>query len=267
MSLRSDIDTLFVKYVFEFISCADFHALESGQASREDYTRFIENVTRVHLKSPQLLAFLFALAPPDVADDLAHNMLEELSIEKDSDSAHPSLLKQLAVGAGLAHRLPELEALAADDIRQLIIDPLLYDSIKEVGLAVLCEITACEFMLAGVAGRIARTLAIHCDFGPTTLEWFTYHSEADIQHAEQGLDNLMTYIHYYEFNEADALTIIKMTLRENVFIKRYFGTQSFGRVTAEVARRNWLLQRSTRPTSLLPKFLSTAPESRHFVIR
>ena len=39
MSLRSDIETLFVKHVFEFISCADFHALESGQASREDYTR------------------------------------------------------------------------------------------------------------------------------------------------------------------------------------------------------------------------------------
>ena len=267
MSLRSDIEKLFIKHVFEFIRCANFHALESGQASREDYTRFIENVMRAHLKSPQLLAFLFALAPPNVSDDLAQNMLKEFSLKEDSDSAHPSLLKQLAVGAGLAHRLPELEALAADDIRQLIIDPPLPDSIKEVGLAVLCEITAYEFMLIGIAGRIAQVLTLHCGFGPTTLEWFTHHSEADIQHAEQGLDNLMSYIHYYKFNETDALTTIEMTLGENIFIKRYFDTQSFGRVTAEVERRNWLLQRSTRFIYLLPKFLSTAPESRHFVIR
>jgi hypothetical protein len=235
MSLRSDIEALFVKHVLEFIRSANFYVLESGQASREDYTRFIENVIRAHLKSPQLLAFLFALAPPNVSDDLAHTMLKEFSLKEDSDSAHPSLLKQLAVGAGLAHRLPELEALAADDIRQLIIDPPLPDSIEEVGLAVLCEVTICEFLLAGIAGRLARTLAIHCDFGPTTLEWFTSHSEANIQHTEQSLDNLVTYIHYYEFTEADALTIIKMTLGENVFIKRYFGTQSFGRVAAEVA--------------------------------
>jgi len=267
MSLRSDVETLFSKHVFEFIGGANFHALESGQASREDYTRFIENVTRAHLKSPQRLAFLFALAPPDVADDLAHNILKELSPKKDSDGAPSSLLKQLAVGAGLAPRLPELEALAADDIRQLIVDPLLHDSIKEVGLAVLCEITACEFMLIGVAGRIVQALALHCGLGPTTLEWFTHHSEADIQHAEQGLDNLMSYIRYHKFNETDALTTIEMTLGENIFIKRYFATQSFGHVTAEVARRNWLLQRSTHPTSLLPRFLSTAPESRHFAIR
>ncbi len=234
MSLRSDLETLFARHVSELTECADFQVLESGQAAPEDYTRFIEHVVRSHLKSPQLLAFLFALAPPDVAGNLQHNMLEELGIEEASGIAHPSLLKQLALGAGLAERLSELETLAAADIRQLTVDPLLYSTLKEVGLAALCEITAFEFMLSRVAGRSARALATHHGLSPATLEWFTHHSEVDIQHAEQGLDNLVAYIRYYEFSEEDALTIMEMTLRENIFIKRYFGELLYTRATAEV---------------------------------
>jgi hypothetical protein len=221
--IRTEIETLFTAHVSEFTNHADFVALVAGRASPQDYTRFIENVVRSHLRSPQLLAFLFALAPPQAAGNLQHNLLEELGIEEASGVAHPSLLRQLTVGAGLTHRLPELEALAAADLRQLVSDPLLYGTLKEVGLAALCEITAFEFMLSRVAGRIARALATYCGFGPVTLEWFTHHGEVDIRHAEQGLDNLAAYICYYEFSEEDALTTIEMTLRENVFIKRYFG--------------------------------------------
>lgn len=234
MPVRSKIETLFTRHVAEFTDCANFTALESGQVPQEDYTHFIENVVRSHLKSPQLLAFLFALAPPDVAENLQHNMLEELGVEEDSGIAHPSLLKQLTAGAGLAHRLPELEALAAADIHQTIVDPLLYGTLKEVGLSALGEITAFEFMLSRVAGRIARALAAHHGFSPATLEWFTHHSEVDLLHAAQGLDNLEAYIRYYEFSEEDALTILEMTLRENVFIKRYFGELSCARVAVEV---------------------------------
>jgi pyrroloquinoline quinone (PQQ) biosynthesis protein C len=234
MSIRSEIELLFTRHVAELTECADFQALESGQASPENYTHFVENVVRSHLQSPQLLAFLFSLAPPDVAANLQHNMLEELGIEEDSGIAHPSLLKQLAVGAGLTHRLPELEALAAADIRQVVVDPLLYGTLKEVGLAALWEITAFEFMLSRVAGRIARALAAHHGLSSATLQWFTHHSEVDIQHAEQGLDNLAAYIRYYEFSEENVLTILEMTLRENVFIKRYFGELSRGRSITEV---------------------------------
>lgn len=235
MPVRSHIEALFAAHVSELTNCLDFQALESGRAAPEEYSRFIENVVRAHLKSPQLLAFLFALAPPDVAGNLQHNMLEELGIEEESGRAHPSLLKQLAVGAGLAPRLPELEALAATNLRQMIVDPLLYGSLKEVGLAALCEVTAFEFMLSRVASRIAGFLATHCGLSPVTLEWFTHHSEVDIQHAEQGLDNLVEYLRYYELGEEDAMTILEMTLRENVFIKRYFGELSRGRVAQEVA--------------------------------
>lgn len=234
MPIRTEIETLFTAHVSEFTGHADFTALVSGQALPQDYARFIEHVVRSHLKSPQLLAFLFALAPPHVAGDLQHNLLEELGIEDDSGVAHPSLLKRLAVGAGLAHRLPELEALAAADLRQLVSEPLLYGTLKEVGLAALCEVTAFEFMLSQVAGRIAQALAVHCGLGPATLQWFTHHGEVDIRHAEQGLDNLAAYIRYYEFSAEDALTIIEMTLRENVFIKRYFGELARARTRTEV---------------------------------
>jgi hypothetical protein len=48
----------------------------------------------------------------------------------------------------------------------------------------------------------------------------------DIQHAQQGLDNLVEYIRYYEIPADDAATIVEMALRENIYIKRYFGALS-----------------------------------------
>ena len=126
-------------------------------------------------------------------------MLEELGIEE--ASAALTLPAQTAtVSAGLAHRLAELEAPAADDLRHLVVDPLLYGSLKEVGLAVLSEITAFEFISSGWRDVSPRRLP-PLWFRPPSLAWFTHHSEVDIQHAEQGLDNLVRYIRYYEFNE------------------------------------------------------------------
>lgn len=234
LSLRSRIEALYARQVSELTECAEFKALESGQASKDDYDRFIENIIRAHLKSPQLLAFLYAFAPPAAAQNLLHNMLEELGIEEESGTAHPSLLRQLAVGAGLEQRLPELERLAEADIRRIVADPILYGTLKELGLAALCEIVAFEFMLSRVAGRIARTLAAYRGLSKDTLEWFTHHSEVDIRHAEQGLDDLEEYIRYYGFTGDDAVTIVEMALRENVFIKRYFGELSLARARAMV---------------------------------
>lgn len=77
-------------------------------------------------------------------------------------------------------------------------------------------------MLSRVAGRMARALATHRRLPASALEWFTQHSEIDARHAEQGLRNLVAYIAYYGFSEDEALTLIEMTLRENVFARRYF---------------------------------------------
>jgi Iron-containing redox enzyme len=230
MTFRSEVEALFNRHVAEMTAFEDFRALESGEASREDYDRFISNVVRTHLKSPQIVAFLYAFAPPEAAPSLAHNMLEELGIEEESGVAHPSLLKVLLEGAGLQERLPGLEAGSHADLRQAFVDPILYGTLKEVGLAALVEVVAFEFMLSRVASRIAAALARHRGLEPRSLEWFTHHSEVDIGHAEQGLDNVARYVRWYDFTDEDALTICDMALRENVFVKRYFGETALRRM-------------------------------------
>ena len=130
--------------------------------------------------------------------------------------------QDLLRAAGLGHRLVEVEAQAADDVRRIVTEPLLYGTLREVGLAALTEIVAFEFMLSRVSGRMARALATHRGLAAPALEWFTHHSEVDVRHAEQGLADLGAYAAYYEFTDDEALTIVEMTLRENVFTRRYF---------------------------------------------
>ena len=213
------IRELFERQVEALTDSAEFAALEAGRA---DYDTFIENVARAHLKSPQLIAFLYALAPPVAAPDFLGNLLEELGLEAESERPHPALLGDLLRAAGLGHRLAAVEAQAQDDIRRIVSDPLLYGTLREVGLAALTEIVAFEFMLARVSARIARALATHRGLAAPALEWFTHHSEVDVRHAEQGLAGLAAYVAYYELTDDEALTIVEMALRENVFARRYF---------------------------------------------
>jgi len=219
---RSAVETAFARQVDSLTACHDFRALEDGRATPAQYDAFIENVARSHLRSPQLLAFLYALAPPAAADDLRHNLLEELGLEDASGRAHPDLLEDLLAGAGLGHRLPLVQAEADEDLRRIVVEPLLYGTLREVGLAALTEIVAFEYMLARVSGRLARALATHRGVPAPALTWFTHHSEVDIRHAEQGLADLAAYVEYYELGEQDALTVVDMALRENVFARRYF---------------------------------------------
>jgi pyrroloquinoline quinone (PQQ) biosynthesis protein C len=232
---RFQVESLLTRHVSELEAFEGFKALESGRASREEYERFLVNVVRTHLRSPQVLAFLYALAPPEAAENLAHNMLEEMGIEEESGVAHPSLLRNLATGAGLGDRLPELELAAQESLRQAICEPILYGTLREVGLASLVEVVAFEFMLSRVASRISQALARALGLSAQTLEWFTHHSEVDIRHAEQGIDNVLSYIRYYGFSDEDALTICDMALRENVFIKRYFGERALARTGESTA--------------------------------
>jgi hypothetical protein len=213
------IRDLFERHVAAFTDSPEFAALEGGAA---DYDAFVENVARAHLKSPQLVAFLYALAPPDAAPALLGNLLEELGLDADSERPHPCLLEDLLRAAGLGHRLPAIAAQADDDIRRIVTDPLLYGTLRDVGLAALTEIVAFEFMLSRVSGRVARALATHRGLTAPALDWFLHHSEVDVRHAEEGLANLAAYVAYYEFADDEALTIVEMALRENVFARRYF---------------------------------------------
>jgi hypothetical protein len=229
-TLRSRVETLFTSQVEALTSSPGFRALEDGSATTAEYDAFIENVARAHLRSPQLVAFLFSVAPPVAAHHLLDNLLEELGLDKPAARPHPELLRDLLDGAGLHHRLPLLEAQAEEDIRRIVTEPLLYDTLRDVGLAALTEIVAFEFMLSCVSGRIARALGRHRGLGGAPLTWFLHHSEVDVRHAEQGLADLDAYVRYYAFAEEEALTIVELTLRENVFTRRYFPGAARGSV-------------------------------------
>jgi hypothetical protein len=221
-SLRARIEGLFSGHVSDLTSCSAFQDLETGRASREHYDRFLEALARTHLRSPQLLAFLYALAPPAATDRLLHNLLEELGVDEASRVAHPALLKTLLVAAGLGHRLPAIEALATEDIRRVVVEPLLYGTLRDLGLAALGEVVAFEFMLSRVAGRIATALATHRGLSGDALRWFHHHAEVDVRHAAEGLETLDAYIAAYEFGDDEALTLVGMALRQHVFAARYF---------------------------------------------
>jgi hypothetical protein len=227
MTLRDFIETRYEAQVAELLAAPEFRALESGNAAPAAYDDFIVSVVRAHLNAPQLVAFLYALAPPAAAESRLDNLKEELH--------HPGLLRQFVVGAGLGGRLPELEALAADDIRRVVAEPILYGSLRELGLAVLTEVVAFEYMLSRIAGRVAAALATHRGLSARTLTWWTEHAEVDRLHAEQGLEDLETYVRFHAFDPEDARTIVEMTLRENVFVKRYLGERAAARMRAESA--------------------------------
>jgi hypothetical protein len=221
-TIRSRVETLFRHQVDALTASPQFRALEEGSATAAEYDAFLENVARAHLRSPQLVAFLFSVAPPAASHHLLDNLLEELGLDTPSARPHPELLRELLEGAGLHHRLPLLEAQAEDDIRRIVIEPLLYGTLRDVGLAALTEIVAFEFMLSCVAGRLARALAHHRGLRRGALTWFTHHCEVDVRHAGQGLADLDAYVRDYGFEEEEALTIVELTLRENVFARRYF---------------------------------------------
>ena len=220
MTVRERIEGLFETQVGELVASTEFRALESGSAAPADYNRFLADVVRTHLKATEYVAFLCALAPPATSESRLRNLLEEVH--------HPGLLRQLAVGAGLGNRLPELEAQAADDLRRLVVEPVLYRTLGEVGLAAFCEVVAFEYMLARVAGRVAAFLASHRGLGPVALRWWTEHADVDVQHAAEGLEDLETYARYYNLADEDGLAIAELTLRENVFLRRYFRDRLLG---------------------------------------
>lgn len=227
--LRDRVEALYAAQAAELTAHPEFRELEAGTAPRAAYDRFVSNVVRAHLRSPKIVAFLYALAPPAATEDLLHNLLEELGVSPDDAegpgeaASHPALLRALAEGAGLAGALPELERLAEADLRLIATEPLMYGTLKEVGLAALVEVIAFEWMLSRTASRIATALGAHRGLSAEALAWFTHHAEVDIGHAEQGLDAIRDYAAYYALTADDAATIAEMALRENVFVRRYFG--------------------------------------------
>jgi pyrroloquinoline quinone (PQQ) biosynthesis protein C len=223
VSIRRTVEIEYAKQTDALSACKQFQALETGRVEPKAYDDFIANVCKTHLRSPQILAFLFSVAPPAAVEHIKHNMLEELGLD-DEGIAHPNLLIQLAEGAGFNEACrKELELLAQDELRRLAAEPLLYGTVRELGFSALLETVAFEWMLSRLASRMARFLEQHRKLPKPCLEWFTHHSELDIRHAEDGLDSIDEYARYYEIDLSHFALILELTFRENVFIKRYFG--------------------------------------------
>lgn len=218
----SDLRTLFQRQVEQFLASPELQAVEAGRAPRPAMDELICRIYQAHARSPKLLGFLFALAPPGrPSEDTKHNLLEELG--EDGGESHPELLRQVLVAAELGHRAEELLAKADADLRRYIVDPLLYGTLRDVGFAALAEVVAFELMLSQVASRLGRALRVHRGLPEASLRWFHHHSEVDVAHAEQGLSTLVAYARWYDLPAEDAEAILEMTFRENVFLRRYFG--------------------------------------------
>ncbi len=150
-------------------------------------------------------------------------MLEELGLDEEGVS-HPALLFDLAASIGLDESAREkLESAAQEKLRQFVAEPILFGTLKEVGLSVLLETASFEWMLSRLAGRMADFLSKYRRLSRENLRWFYHHSEVDVRHAEESLQAAVDYVEFYEFDSADVEIILDVTFRENVFIKRYFG--------------------------------------------
>lgn len=231
MSIHSLIESEYARQTDYFAASPYFRELENGAAPQNEYDNFIANLCRTHLKSPQILAFLYSVAPPAAVENLKHNMLEELGLDAEGIS-HPALLLELAAKAGFERSAQkELETAAQEELRRTISEPLLFGTLKEVGLNVLLETVAFEWMLSRLARRMANFLAKHRSVPNSGLKWFHHHSEVDVRHAEEGIEAVADYIAFYEFEPFEIETIVDVTFRENVFIKRYFGEIALAKQT------------------------------------
>lgn len=226
MKVSQYVEDIYQRQTQEFLGCDAFGRLERGDATLADYDRFIGNVFRTHQNSPQFLAFLFSVAPPTALDRVAHNLLEELGIEEEGGQSHPALLTALIEGAGLGAHAESLREAARETMRGVVCEPFLFGSFREVGLGAMAEVFSFEHMLAHSSTRIADMLATHRGLGEDALTWFRHHSEVDIGHAEEALLTIEETAEYYEFDFEEACDVIDLTMRENVFIKRYFDPET-----------------------------------------
>ena len=229
--IRSLIESEYAAQTEAFAGSDLFKSLRYGKVAREVYDEFITRLCRTHLNSPQILAFLYSLAPPAVAEQIKHNLLEEMGCDE-AGIAHPSLLLRLAQAAEFDQSaLDDLAVQSQDELRHLATDAILFGTLREFGLTVLLEVTCFEWMLSRMAQPIAAFLSKYRGLSPDALLWFTHHSEVDKRHAEEGVEAVVEYANYYDFAEAEFRLISEIVFRENVFLRRYFGKIEVSRQT------------------------------------
>ena len=222
MMTRTAVEQIYKTQTENFAASPDFQALEQGRAAADVYRQFLANVYKAHIQSPKFLAFLYSIAPPDSSENVKHNLLEELGLEE-AEESHPQLLTRVVTAVGFqGDELAQLEQDAQADVRRMCTDAFMYGTLKEFGLHILLEVSSFEWMLSRLASRMGNFLATHREMKQDDLLWFFYHSEKDIQHAEEALDTIADYVNYYGLSSEELGIILDITFRDNVFLRRYF---------------------------------------------
>jgi hypothetical protein len=226
MTTRSEFESWYAELHAQFVAHPAYAALVRHEAGRDAALHLVRLVCRTHLRSPQILGFLYAIVPPRSRESLEHNLLEELGREHESEPSHPELLRRLGMAVGLdAAQWRALEEGAEQVLRNKATEPLMFGTLVEIGFAVMLEVFAFEWMLARESRRIGDALRHQLGLSAQDLDWFYHHSEVDIGHAEQGLDALVDYTTHYRLDPETVRTIAEITFRENIFLKRYFDLQ------------------------------------------
>ncbi len=200
-------------------------ALLQKRFNSEQTLVFVENVAITHLRSPQILAFLYAASPKQGRDHIYHNLCEELGLDSESTS-HPDLLRRLGHAAGLGrHRWSKIEEQADQVLKSNMCEPLLFGSMRDVALSVMLEVVGFEWFLARMSRPFGEALQAILGLNGHDLEWFFHHSEVDIQHAEEGLAVLASFVEEFSVDRDTLQNIAEITFRDNIFLKRYFGVE------------------------------------------
>jgi hypothetical protein len=205
-----------------FASHPLFATLEWGCAEQEDYDTFVRRVALTHLKAPQVLAFVWAISPPSIAPGIRRRMLEESGLEPDGLDS-PARLERLLRAVGLGREVRELHLQAQQDLQQAITRPLRCRTLRDIGLAVLMDVAAFDYLLAALAARCVKFLRQHRGVPEDALGWFAQHREMGRGRAEESLDQVAAYMAHYDIAEAEAQPVVDAVLQGNVFLQRYFG--------------------------------------------
>lgn len=219
-AVQARVQRRFEQATADFAASEPFRRLESGAFSVQEFRDFACNVARAHLNSPRILAFMYAVAPPAASANLSHNMLEELGT---GDGGHPRYLETLLAKLELAPAtIAQVREDAADLIHKFCVDPMLFGTLRELGLSALLEVSSFEWMLSRLATRMGEALERGLKLDREALAWFFLHAEADIAHAQEALETIAHYVQGYRFTDDELETFLDLTFRENVFLARYF---------------------------------------------
>jgi len=221
MKTKEIVEKRYSQQLMGFRESEEWKYLESGKASNDNYFRLIENICITHINSPQILAFLVSIAPPNSLDTVSHNMLEEMGLDEEGIN-HPSLLINLAESCGFSpDKINAIKDAANEKIKKKCSEAILFSTVKELGLATMLEVFSYEWMLSRQSSKIGDVLKKQLHLKDEHLSWFYHHSEVDIQHAEQAFGVIEEYLQYHKIEMDELKIFLDIVFKENVFINSY----------------------------------------------